>query len=83
MEARQKQLIIMYHEIRRLRDAEHFSIQRIADQLKINFRTVKKIFGITEEDYDRFIEKKWAETQHLDSYCDLLDSFCSTLIPPQ
>lgn len=54
MEARQKQLIIMYHEIRRLRDAEHFSIQRIADKLKINFRTVKKILGMTEEDYDRF-----------------------------
>lgn len=54
MEARQKQLIIMYHEIRRLRDAEHFSFQRIADKLKINFRTVKKILGMTEEDYDRF-----------------------------
>ncbi len=60
MEARQKQLIIRYHEIRRLRDAEHFSIQRTADQLKINFRTVKKILGMTEEDNDQFIEKKWA-----------------------
>ena len=56
----------MYHEIRRLRDAEHFSIQRIADQLKINFRTVKKILSMTEEDYDRFIEKKWAKASHLD-----------------
>jgi len=72
MEARQKQLIIMYHEIRRLRDAEHFSIQRIADQLKINFRTVKKILGMTEEDYDRFIEKKWAKAHHLDPYRDFI-----------
>jgi transposase len=72
MEARQKQLIIMYHEIRRLRDAEHFSIQRIADQLRINFRTVKKILGMTEEDYDRFIEKKWAKAHHLDPYRDFI-----------
>ena len=72
MEARQKQLIIMYHEIRRLRDAEHFSIQRIADQLKINFRTVKKILGMTEEDYDRFIEKKWAKAHHLDPYHEFI-----------
>lgn len=72
MEARQKQLIIMYHEIRRLRDAEHFSIQRIADQLKINFRTVKKILGMTEEDYDSFIEKKWAKAHHLDPYRDFI-----------
>ncbi|MDX9774310.1 MAG: IS21 family transposase [Bacteroidales bacterium] len=72
MEARQKQLIIMYHEIRRLRDVEHFSLQRIADQLTINFRTVKKILDMTEEDYDRFIEKKWAKARHLDPYRDFI-----------
>lgn len=65
----------MYHEIRRLRDAEHFSIQRIADKLKINFRTVKKILGMTEEDYDRFIEKKWAKARHLDPYRDFIVSY--------
>jgi transposase len=62
----------MYHEIRRLRDVEHFSIQRIADQLTINFRTVKKILGMTEEDYDRFIEKKWVKARHLDPYRDFI-----------
>ena len=62
----------MYHEIRRLRAAEHFSIQRIADQLKINFRTVKKILGMTEEDYDRFTEMKWAKAHHLDPYRDFI-----------
>ena len=72
MEARQKQLIIMYHEIRRLRQVEHFSIQRIADQLSINFRTVKKILCMTEEDYDKFIEKKWAKARHLDPYRDFI-----------
>ena len=72
MDARQKQLIIMYHEIQRLRQVEHFSLQRIADQLTINFRTVKKILGMTEEDYDRFIEKKWAKARHLDPYRDFI-----------
>jgi len=65
----------MYHEIRRLRQVEYFSIQRIADQLSINFRTVKKILGMTEEDYDTFIEKKWAKARHLDSYRDFIVSY--------
>jgi transposase len=72
MEARQKRLIIMYHEIQRLRQVEHFSLQRIADQLSINFRTVKKILGMTEEDYDKYIEKKWAKARHLDPYRDFI-----------
>ena len=62
----------MYHEILRLRQVEHFSIQRIADQLSINFRTVKKILAMTEEDYDKFIEKKWAKACHLDPYRDFI-----------
>jgi len=72
MEARQKQLIIMYHEIQRLRNVEHFSIQRIADHLRINFRTVKNILCMTEEDYDMFIEKKWAKARYLDPYRDFI-----------
>lgn len=62
----------MYHEIQKLRQLEHFSIQRIADQLSINFRTVKKILGMTGEDYDKFIEKKWAKARHLDPYRDFI-----------
>ena len=58
MEARQKQLIIMYHEIQRLRHVEHFSIQRIADQLSINFRTVKKILCMTEEEFDEYYREE-------------------------
>ena len=42
MEPQQKDLIIMYYEIKRFREQEKFSIQRIADHLGINFRTVKK-----------------------------------------
>ncbi|HQH25064.1 MAG TPA: IS21 family transposase [Bacteroidales bacterium] len=75
MDARQKRLIIMYHEIQRLRNVEHFSIQRIADKLKINFRTVRKILHMTEEDYDKFIEKKWAKGRLLDPYRDFIISY--------
>jgi hypothetical protein len=65
----------MYHEIQRLRQVEHFSIQRIADQLSINFRTVKKILCMTEEDYDKFIEKKWAKARHLDPFRDFIVNY--------
>jgi hypothetical protein len=72
MEAQQKRLIIMYHEIQRLRNVEHFSIQRIADKLTINFRTVKKILSMAEKEYDKFIEKKWAKSRYLDPYRDFI-----------
>jgi len=72
MEARQKQLIIMYHEIHRLRDVEHFSIQRVADHLHINFRTVKKILGMKEEEFDQFLERKGNKPHQLDPYRDFI-----------
>ncbi len=34
--------MITYERIHHLRDVEHRSIQRIADDLGLNFRTVKK-----------------------------------------
>jgi hypothetical protein len=75
MEARQKRLIIMYHEIHRLRLVEHFSIQRIADQLSINFRSVKKILDMTEDEYDKYIEKKWSKSRHLDPFRDFIVNY--------
>jgi len=75
MEARQKQLIIMYHEIQRLRNVEHFSIQRIADYLSINFRTVKKLLSMTQEQFDAYSEKKWAKSKHLDPYKDFIRAY--------
>jgi hypothetical protein len=75
MEARQKRLIIMYHEIQRLRKVEHFSIQRIADKLLVNFRTVNKILGMTEEEYDEFIESKWPKERQLDPYKDFIVTY--------
>ena len=37
--------MITYERIHHLRDVEHRSIQRIADDLGLNFRTVKKVSG--------------------------------------
>jgi hypothetical protein len=68
MDARQKQLIIMYHEIKRLRNIEGFSIQRIADHFSMNFRTVKKFLSMTEEDFDIYMEQKGVRPRLLDPY---------------
>jgi transposase len=75
MEALQKQLIIMYHEIQRLRNVERFSIQRIADHLSINFRTVKKLLSMTEEQFDEYAEKKGTKTRLLDPYKDFIKAY--------
>jgi transposase len=75
MEARQKQLIIMYHEIQRLRNVEHFSIQRIADYLHINFRTVKKLLSMTEAQFDEYLEKKGTKSRQLEPYRDFIVAY--------
>lgn len=48
MDIKQKNLIIMYYEINRFREVEKFSIQRIADYLGLNFRTVRKYLLMTD-----------------------------------
>jgi transposase len=75
MEARKKRLIIMYHEIQRLRNVEHFSIQRIADYLSVNFRTVKKLLSMTEAQFEDYSEKKWAKPRLLDPYKDFIRAY--------
>ena len=41
--------MITYERIHLLRDVEHRSIQRIADDLGLNFRTVKKYLEMSRE----------------------------------
>lgn len=72
MDAKKKGLIIMYHQIHSLRKHEGFSIQRIADYLQINFRTAKKLLGMSEEEFDRFMEKKFSKPCLLDPYKDFI-----------
>lgn len=46
--------IITYERIHLLRDVEHRSIQRIADDLWLNFRTVKKYLEMSREEFEDF-----------------------------
>jgi len=75
MDARKKQLIIMYHEILRLRHVEQFSIQRIADHLSINFRTVKKFLDMKEEEFDEYMENKGNKPCLLNPYRDFIVNY--------
>lgn len=75
MEAQKKKLIIMYHEIHRLRNLEHFSIQRIADHFSINFRIVKNMLDMTEEQFDEYAEKKGIKSRQLDPYRDFIVTY--------
>lgn len=49
--------MITYERIHLLRDVEHRSIQRIADELGLNFRTVKKYLGMSREEFEKFSDK--------------------------
>ena len=46
--------MITYERIHLLRDVEHRSIRRIADDLGLNFRTVKKYLEISREEFENF-----------------------------
>ena len=52
MDKKQTDLIIMYYEIKRLRNDEKLSIQRIADFLGMNFRTVRKYLEMPENEFE-------------------------------
>lgn len=68
MEPQQKDLIIMYYEIKRFREQEKFSIQRIADHLGINFRTVKKYLEMGEDEFNHYLESLGERPFKMDFY---------------
>lgn len=68
MGPQQKDLIIMYYEIKRFRDQEKFSIQRIADYLGLNFRTVKKYLEMEEDEFNNYLESIGGRPFKLASY---------------
>jgi len=58
---------IMYHEIQRL-DRLGFSKNKIAGYLKSNWRTVKRYFEMTEEEFEQFLLQKSRKVKILDPY---------------
>lgn len=77
MDSKTKSLIIMYHEIHRLRNTEGFSIQRIADYLSLNFRTVKKYLDLSETEFDIYMEKERVRPCLLEPYRDYVKDYLS------
>jgi rhodanese-related sulfurtransferase len=77
MDTKEIHFITMYHEIHRLRDVEHFSIQRIADHLSINFRTVKTYLDMSLEDFEHYLESKSRRSYLLDPYREFISGYLS------
>lgn len=78
---------IMYHEIQRL-GRLGFSKNKIAGYLKINWRTVKKYFKMTEEGFEQFLLQKGNKDKILDPYADFVlsrlkeysDTYCCSTL---
>jgi len=70
-----KDLVIMYYEIRRLREDEHYSLRRISKYLGLNFRTVKKYLTMSREEFDGFLDQKSTRSFLLDPYRDYMISY--------
>lgn len=62
---------IMYHEIQRL-DRLGFSKNRIAKYLKLNWRTVRKYYNMSEEGFEGFLLQKCTKNKILDPYKDFV-----------
>jgi len=50
--------LIMYYEIHRFKEEEGFSISRIAEHLRMNFRTVKKYLKMSPKEFEEFLQNK-------------------------
>jgi hypothetical protein len=71
-------LIIMYYEIKRLRDEEHFSIQRIADHLGLNFRTAKRYLQMTQQEFENYLPTLGERPFALDPYRAYIVEYLNT-----
>jgi transposase len=64
----------MYHEIKRLREVDRRSIQWIADHLKLNFRTVKKLLDMEPDAFQEYLKTNEKRSCVLDPYRDFVES---------
>lgn len=62
----------MYYEIKRLRDKEKLSIQKIADFFGFNFRTVKKYLQMTQEEFENHLSTVGSRPFSMDPYRDYI-----------
>ena len=77
MDTNKQGLIVMYHEIKKLYNIEHFSVRKIARHLNINFRTVQKYLDMHQEDFDNYLEQKFEKSYLLDPFRDFIISYIS------
>ena len=77
MDTNKQGLIVMYHEIKKLYNIEHFSVRKIARHLNINFRTVQKYLDMNQEEFDNYIEQKFEKSYLLDPFRDFIVSYIS------
>ena len=66
--------LVMYYEIKRLREDEHCPLRRISDYLSLNFRTVKKYASMEAEEFERFIASKYRRAFELEPYKEYIVS---------
>ena len=59
--------LLMYHEVHRL-SREGFSITRISQEFVMDWRTVKSYLSMSEQEYERFIEKHCERKKELQPY---------------
>ena len=67
-------LYCMYHEIKKLREVDRRSIQWIADHLKLNFRTVKKLLDMEPDAFQEYLKMNAKRSCVLDPYRDFVES---------
>ena len=62
MRAKEIDELVMYYEIKRQIEDEHYPLRRISAYLGLNFRTVKKYAAMEAEEFERFIASKYPRT---------------------
>lgn len=67
--------LIMYYEMKRLREDEHYSLRRISDYLGVNFRTVKKYLSMDPAAFEGFVDSKFNRSFLLEPYKQYLVSY--------
>lgn len=67
-------LYCMYHEIKRLREVDRRSIQWIANHLKLNFRTVKKLLDMEPDAFQEYLKMNAKRSCVLDPYHDFVEN---------